>query len=152
MGEVLDRGDAVELSRLLSRTPQLVTAWCRAPKTRQEFASGKLGPLDNLRTLILMVRDDDGKPDRAYPIGEYIAELLGGVFVPIIQPSSCSEADRLARISHVLRETGEVIDSASQIGFEGANNSAAKAACIRDIDDAIVALVQLKKNINPKGR
>lgn len=83
MDIVLQRGDAVELARLLSVSPQLIRAWCRPPETEDEFSTGKFGPLARLRTLISMVRDDDGDPDRAYPIGQYIASLLGGVFVPL---------------------------------------------------------------------
>jgi hypothetical protein len=150
MGKVISRGDAIELSRIISRSPQLVTAWCREPMSRKEAASGRTSPLDTLRNLILMVKEDDGEPDRAYPIGEYIAGLLNGVFVPLLQPSFSPEADMLSRLSRVLRETGEVIDSASLLGFNGNSNATAKAACIKEIDDAIVALVQLKQNINGK--
>lgn len=45
MDEVLDRGDAVELARMLSVSPQLIRAWCRSPETEDEFATGKFGPL-----------------------------------------------------------------------------------------------------------
>jgi hypothetical protein len=152
MGKVISRGDAMELSRIISRSPQLVTAWCREPMSRKEAASGRTSPLDTLRALILMVKEDDGAPDRAYPIGDYIASLLNGVFVPLLQPSLSPGSDMLARLSRVLKETGEVIESARQVGFEGETNSAAKAACIKDIDAAIVALVQLKLNICPNGR
>lgn len=67
MDTVLDRGDAGELARLLSVSPQLVRARCRPPETKDEYATGKLGPLARLRTLISMILQDDGKPDRAIP-------------------------------------------------------------------------------------
>ena len=69
MDAVLQRGDAVELARLLSVSPQRIRAWCWPPETEDEFSTGKFGPLARLRTLISMVREDDGDPDRAYPIG-----------------------------------------------------------------------------------
>lgn len=148
MGKVISRGDAIEMSRLISRSPQLVTAWCREPMSRKEAASGRTSPLDTLRSLILMVKEDDGEPNRDYPIGEYIAGLLNGVFVPLLRPSASPSSDMLARLSRVLKETGEVIESARRIGFDGDQDVASKAMCIKEIDDAIVALVQLKQNIN----
>jgi hypothetical protein len=147
MGKVISRGDAIELSRIISRSPQLVTAWCREPMSRKEAASGRTSPLDTLRALILMVKEDDGAPDRAYPIGEYISGLLNGVFVPLLQPSLSPGSDMLARLSRVLKETGEVIESARLIGFDGQKDTVAKAVCIKEIDDAIVAMVQLRQNI-----
>lgn len=152
MSAVLSRGDALELSRRLSCSPQLVTAWRRKPKSRNKDQTGKLGPLDRLRTTILMVKDDDGEPDRAYPIGEYVAGLLGGVFVPVVQPGRSNESDLLARISMVLKETGEAIESVRRAGFEGEKTPEQKARCVKEIKDAIVALVQLKYKIDPTSR
>jgi len=151
LSTVLSRGDAIELSRRMSCSPQLITAWRRQPKARDVAQTGKLSPLDRIRTLILMVKDDDGEPDRAYPIGDYVAGLLGGVFVPVIHPGRSNTSDLLARISLVLVETGEAIESARRTGFEGENAPEQKARCSKEISDAIVALLQLKQIIDPKS-
>lgn len=72
--QVLQHGDAVELARLLSVSPQLIRAWYRPLETDDEFKqTGKFNPLSRLRTLIAMVKEDDGEAKRAYPIGKYIA-------------------------------------------------------------------------------
>ena len=115
---VLQRGDSIELARLLSVSPQLIRAWCRPPETDDEFATGKFGPLARLRTLISMIRDDDRKPDRAYPIGRYIADLLSGVFVPLPGHHPIPDAGIMQEVSKVLRETGEAIEAARQAWFE----------------------------------
>ncbi len=69
MDLVLQRSDVVELARLLSVSPQLVRAWCRSHENEDGFSTGKFGPLVRIRTLISMIRQDDRKPYRAYPIG-----------------------------------------------------------------------------------
>ena len=152
LSTVLSRGDAIELSRRMSCSPQLITAWRRKPKSRDETQTGKLSPLDRIRTLILMVKDDDGEPDRAYPIGEYVCGLLGGVFVPVVKPGMSNASDVLERISTVLREVGEAIESVRRTAFEGESAPAQKARCIKEIDDAIVALVQLKHKIDSTSK
>ena len=148
---VLNRGDAVELARLLSVSPQLIRAWCRPPETDDEFQStGKFNPLSRLRTLIAMVKEDDGEPDRAYPIGQYIAGLLGGVFVPTKKPKSKVNADALQNIASILKETGEVVDSFGKAWFTESPRKITdkEAARIKqEIDEAIAALVTLQRFI-----
>lgn len=147
MDLVLQRGDSLELARLLSVSPQLVRAWCRPPETDDEFATGKFGPLARLRTLISMIRDDDRKPDRAYPIGRYIADLLSGIFVPLPDHHAIPDAGIMQEVSKVLRETGEAIEASRQAWFEntpGRISLKEGAKCLSEIDEAIVALVQLK--------
>ena len=65
MEAVLNRGDAVELARLLSVSPKLIRAWCRPPETEDEFSTVKFCPLARLRTLITMIKEDDGSHERA---------------------------------------------------------------------------------------
>ena len=50
------------------------------PETEDEFSTGKFVLLDRLPTVIAMVTEDDGYPDRAYPLGRHVSGLLGGVF------------------------------------------------------------------------
>ncbi len=149
---VLQRGDAIELARLFSCSPQLIRAYCRPPETEAEFATGKFNFLDRLRTVIAMVKEDDGSPERAYPFGDYVASLLGGVFVPVAAPAKSPESDLLSRLSIVLKETGEAIDAARQTGLEGRSTKKDKELCVKEIEEAIVALVQLKGWISPKTR
>ncbi|KJS00875.1 MAG: hypothetical protein VR65_10720 [Desulfobulbaceae bacterium BRH_c16a] len=147
MDMVLQRGDSGELARLLSISPQLVRAWCRSPETDDEFATGKFGPLARLRTLISMIREDDRKPDRAYPIGRYIADLLSGVFVPLPVHHPAADAGILQEVSKVLRETGDAIEASRKAWFEktpGKITAKEHSRCAAEIDEAIVALVQLK--------
>jgi len=151
MAQVLVYGDAVELARLLSCSPELVRAWCRPPATESEFtATGKFGPLDRLRTLIAMIKDDDGNAERAYPVGQYIASLLGGVFVPTPAPKS-SDDELIQRISTVMRETAEAIELTRASWFDESPGKITKkqyAICTSEIDEAIVSLVQLRRWID----
>lgn len=148
---VLHRGDAIELARLLSVSPQLIRAWCRPPETEEEFQStGKFNPLSRLRTLIAMVKEDDGQPDRAYPIAKYIAGLLGGVFVPTKPSSGTVSGDAVQNIASVLKETGEVVDSFGRAWFsESPRKITTKetARLTQEIDEAIAALVTLQRFI-----
>lgn len=151
---VLQRGDAVELARLLSVSPQLIRAWCRPPETEDEFHStGKFNPLSRLRTLIAMVKEDDGEPDRAYPIGKYIAGLLGGVFVPTKKPVGSVTGDALKNMASVLKETGEVVESFGHAWFtESPKKITAResARLTREIDEAIASLVALQRFISTR--
>lgn len=148
---VLNRGDAVELARMLSVSPQLIRSWCRPPETDDEFKqTGKFNPLSRLRTLIAMIKEDDGDARRAYPIGQYIAGLLGGVFVPTQQTRGNVSADAMGNISSVLKETGEVIDSFSKSWFTNTPQKITdkEAADLNtEITEAISALVSLQRFI-----
>ncbi len=148
MDEVLNRGDAVELARQLSCSPQLVRAWCRPPETDDEFSTGKFGPLARLRTLISMVKDDDGEPDRAFPIGRYISRLLGGIFVPL--PAQCGgkDSELMARVSAVLKETGEAIEEVRVAWCEtspGVITPQEALLCRNEINEAVAAFVLLRE-------
>jgi len=149
---VLNRGDAVELARMLSVSPQLVRSWCRPPETDDEFKqTGKFSPLSRLRTLIAMIKEDDGSPNRAYPIGQYIAGLLHGVFVPTQRPSGNVDADAMLNIANVLKETGEVIDTFRKSWFTESPRkiTVKEAAHLKaEINDAISALVNLQRFIS----
>ena len=153
MDEVLNRGDAGELARLLSCSPQLVRAWCRAPETDDEFSTGKFGPLARLRTLITMVKDDDGDPARSFPIGRYITRQLGGVFVPLPPQCNGSDSELMNRISDVLKETGQAIEEVRTAWCEtspGKISQREGLKCRSEIDEAIGALVLLRTWLDKK--
>ncbi|MFN2355318.1 MAG: phage regulatory CII family protein [Desulfopila sp.] len=155
MDAVLARGDAVELARLLSVSPQLVRAWCRPPETEDEYSTGKFGPLARIRTLISMIRLDDGNAERAYPIGRYFAALLGGVFVPSPAVSPNVDSNAIGHVSKVLKETGEALEVFRTAWFEQSpkeidSKEAAKTKA--EIDEAIVALVHLRNFVNSKTK
>lgn len=155
MDMVLEHGDAVELARLLSCSPQLVRAWCRPPETDQEFNTGKFGPLARLRTLISMVKEDDRKPNRAYPIGQYVADMLGGVFVPLPPTDHRPDAQLMTEVSHVLKETGDAIEATRSAYFDqpqGGFTQQAKAKCVSEINEAIIALTQMRRWIERAAR
>lgn len=153
MDEVLKRGDAVEVARQLSCSPQLVRAWCRPPETDDEFSTGKFGPLARLRTLITMVKDDDGKPDRAFPIGRYVSRLLGGIFVPLPPQCNGGDSELMNRVSSVLKETGQAVE---EVRLAWCENSPGKIdqkealVCRNEIDEAIGALVLLRDWLDKK--
>lgn len=148
MDQVMEYGDAVEYARRLSRSPQHVNSWCRPPKTDEDFSStGKFGPLAHIRTLISMIKEDDGEPDRAYPIGRYIAGLLSGVFVPLPAPAGTLDSDIMRQVAGVLRETGEAVEATRVFWFEntpGKITERERAVCVGEIDEALVALSQLR--------
>jgi hypothetical protein len=149
---VLNRGDAVELARLLSVSPQLIRAWCRPPETDDEFKqTGKFNPLSRLRTLIAMVKEDDGGPDRAFPIGQYVAGLLGGVFVPTRKPQGTVNGDAMQNVAGILKETGEVVELFGKAWFsESPRKITAKEAAElnQEIDEAIAALITLQRFVS----
>ncbi len=154
MDLVLQRGDAVELARLLSVSPQLVRAWCRSPETEDEFSTGKFGPLARLRTLISMIRQDDQSPERAYPIGQYIANLLSGVFVPLRVSQAKPDSEMMQEVSNVLRETGDAIEASRKAWFDntpGTITNKERSTCVTEIDEAIVALVSLRDWIDTQA-
>ncbi len=153
MDEVLNRGDAVELARQLSCSPQLVRAWCRPPETDDEFSTGKFGPLARLRTLITMVKDDDGQSDRAFPVGSYISRLLGGIFVPL--PPACNGRDSefIHRVSAVLKETSQAVEEVRLAWCEnspGIINQKEALLCRNEINEAIGAMVLLRDWLDQK--
>ena len=147
LDSILKRGEAQELARRLSYSPQHVRALCRPPETDNEFSSGRLNDLDRLRTWVALVKDADGCPDRAYPIGEYVAGLLGGTFCPDISPTPQPDSDVLQQISAVLKETGEAIEATRQSWFvetPGRITDKERAHCTKQINEALVALSQMK--------
>ncbi|MBU1233301.1 MAG: hypothetical protein KKD01_01235 [Proteobacteria bacterium] len=153
MDDVLKRGDAKELARQLSCSPQLIRSWCRAPETADDFSTGKFGPLARLRTLIAMVKDDDGIPDRAFPIGQYIARQLGGVFVPLPLMCNGGDSELMNRVSDVLKETAQAIEEVRAAWCEkspGKIDQNEGLVCRNEIDEAIGAMVQLRNWLDEK--
>lgn len=148
MNMVLERGDAVEAARRLSVSPQLVRSWCRPPETEDEYATGKFGPLARLRTIISMIAEDDGSSDRAVPIAQYIANLCGGVFVPLPPTSKQPDSDLMAEFSNILKETGEAIEAARKAWFEntpGMITEKELGDCSAEIKEAVVAILQFER-------
>lgn len=155
MNKVLDRGDAQELARRFVKSAQLVRSWCRAPETDEEIQTGKFGPLDRLRTIITLVKEDDGGADRAYPIGQYIASLLGGVFVPMPTRKKELDDELMARVSKVLKENGEAIEATRKAWYDETPGKISKkegAVCAAEINEAIVSLVQLRDLVEHKAK
>lgn len=145
MKRVLRRGDAGDLGRLLKRSADLITAWCRRPPEDDgdRLATGKFGPLDRLRTLIVMVGEDDGSFRRAYPIGHYIAKLLGGIFVPLPHHSGEPNDEILQHLSAVLKETSEAIEETRVAWFvetPGTITNEQGSRCLKEISEAQGAL------------
>jgi hypothetical protein len=95
-----------------------------------------------------MIKEDDGGLDRAYPIARYIAGLLSGVFVPLLAASSTDDDALIRRISDVMRETADAIEQSRAAWFDdetpGKITGKEGAICVADIDQDIVALLQLR--------
>lgn len=127
---MLIRGDVKELARRLSCSPQLINSWIREPETETETetetdseytkgkSTGKLSFLDRRRKVIAMVIEDDGEPDRAYPIGHYFASLLEGTFVPDLIITNNPDADILKCIGDILKDTGKTIETERVFWYE----------------------------------
>ncbi len=148
MQTVLERGDAVEYARRISLSPQHVRGWARQPEQESDYATGRTGPLARIAALIAMIREDDGDPARAYPIGRYIAGLLGGVFVPALPPTSSADSAALQRINGALRECSKAVETTRICWFEespGEITVAEARRCSERIDEAIVSLVQMRR-------
>ncbi len=146
MEEVLNRGDAVELARRLGVSPQFVRAWCRQPEQESEFATGRTGPLGRLSALIGMIREEDGSPERGYPLATYIAGLLGGVFVPEITATHSANSDALHHMSTVLMECAKAVETTRVSWFDespGEITTAESRQCAGVINEAISSLLQL---------
>lgn len=146
LSTVLVYGDSKELARRFSCSEQVITAYCR-PYEDGNNNSGKLSFLDRCREVISMVKEDDNSPDRAYPIGHYIANHLGGTFVPDLQLSTDPDNDVLSCISQILQDAGSTIDATRQYWFEetpGRFTPKEQAALNQEINAAISALVQLR--------
>jgi hypothetical protein len=152
LDSVLVRGDAKELARRLSCSPQLINSWTREPETDSDFtkgkSTGKFSFLDRGREVIAMVKEDDGEPDRAYPIGHYFASLLKGTFVPDLIVTDNPGSDILKCIGDILKDTGKTIETARVFWYEespGQFTRKEKAKLNADIDKSIAALVKLRQ-------
>jgi hypothetical protein len=148
MDSVLVRGDAKELARRLSCSPQLINSWTREPETEAEYSTGKYSFLDRGRETISMVKEDDGSAERAYPIGHYFTSLLGGTFVPDVVATDNPDADVLSCIGGILKDTGEAIETTRKCWFEetpGQFTLKEKALLDTKINAAVAALVNLRQ-------
>ena len=66
------------------------------------FYTGKFGPLDRLRTIIDMIREDYGAAGRTFPLGQHLGGLLGGMFVPLPNDAMELDAEMMQRVSAVM--------------------------------------------------
>lgn len=141
MESVLERGDAARLAFQLS---------C------EEFrGNGKFGPLDRIRTLTSMIKEDDGRPDRAYPIGHYVARLLDGLFIPLPKVCSGPDSEFINHISNVLKETGEAVERIRVAWLEKTPGKLCveeAAASRKEVDEAMAALQSLRLWIDANER
>ncbi len=156
MASVMLRGDAEELARRLVVGRGIVRAWCREPESDTELSTGtgKFGPLDRLRTLIAMIREDDGCIDRALPIPQYVSRLCDGVHVPAPRSTTCADGDISTAISKVLTETGEAIEKVNQAWFvnsPGHISPKELAKCRREIEEAMSALASMLHLVEKLG-
>lgn len=149
LNSILERGEADILGSRIpgGLTPQAVRNWCREPQSEGPNCTGRSNFLDVARIIIEMVRERDGEPKRAYPIADYVAGLLGGVFVPMPVICSSHDSEFMARTSAVLKETGEAIDKVRQAYIENSPGRVTRSEaieCRKEIDEGIAALVHLK--------
>lgn len=152
MDEVLRRGDAQELSRILSCSAQLIRDWCREPAADGTCQStGRYSPLSRIRALIGMISEDDGCHGRAHPIGHYVARLLGGLFVPMQHKAVDPSSELFGYISGVLKETAEAVESARIAWCEktpGRVSSREAVSIRRECEEAMAALQMIIQWVN----
>ncbi len=120
MDEVVQRGDAQELAKSLGLSPQIIRNWCREPETKSNpHGTGTRGPLDRLVALIDQVYENDGNGRRAYPLGKFIAQRMGGLFTPAPPNVSMNPSnDFFHYMAEVLREMGEATDEVRKVWCE----------------------------------
>jgi len=112
MDEVLQRGDAQVLSARFTCSAQTVRNWCRQPVSSNSLtATGRPSPLRRVVDIIDQIKQDDGCPDRAYPIGRCVANALDGVFVPLESAASI-DSEFFKYCSEVMRESSKAIEAA----------------------------------------
>ena len=157
LDQVIDRGEATDVARVLSCSPQLIRDWCRAPETSEEFSNtGKFNPLDRIRAIVSVIRESDGSAERAYPIGQYVANMLGGVFVPMPQANRQQDSELVRHVSAILKETGEAVEATRLAYFDkdtpGRISTQERNVCEHEIREAIVALVQFLNWVERGGK
>lgn len=155
LDEVLERGEAQELARRRNCTPQFIRSMCRAPETDGEYKNANVNDLDRIRLWIAIVKENDGSPDRAYPIAQYIARQCFGTFVPDISVPDVTDVDVMAQLSSTLKEASEAVEEANKAYFvetPGKITSREQQRCNKSIDEALVALLQLRNLLAIKVR
>jgi len=147
-GEIFQWGDGKRLAYKLGVTSDAVTRWGRNPEKSDVSYNN---PLDRLASLIDLIKETDGVPNRAYPICVWLAELLGGTFVPHSPVKSNVDNGALLHIAAVLHEASEVVESMRMAYFEqspGKITTAERAQIFKEINSAIQALLSLKSWID----
>ena len=77
-------------------------------------------------------------------IVEYLAALCNGVFVPLELTRRRTRHTWLGHTSKILNETAEAVTMLSKATADGEITDLERMKCKREIDDAVVALLQLK--------
>lgn len=155
LAQVIKTGEPIPLASRLHISDQLVRAWRREPEGSAEYEStGRLSPLDRLTRVIEFIKAKDDCPSRAYPLGHYIAGILGGVFVPLGPLSTCADSEFLAHISSILKESAEVVERARKAYLEespGRFDNKERRELRSEISEAIAALHRLQQWIEGKA-
>ena len=146
MEEVLERGDAQVLAVRFACSPQTIRNWCREPVSDNSLtATGRPSPLRRVVDIVEQIKEDDGRPDRAYPIGRCIAAALDGVFVPL-ESAANIDSEFFKYCSEVMRESSEAIDEARVAWCEVTPGRISKREAVRierECQEAMAALYRL---------
>ena len=144
-------GDGERLSKTLPFSPQYINSWGRRHESEGNGASGKYNYLDYARGHIIHIGEADGSFERAYPIGQYIAGLMQGIFIPLLVGGLPAESEIMSRVALVLKETAEAIEAVRKAWYDdtpGHIDEKERANCVKQIVEAIVALEQLRQWID----
>jgi len=74
-------------------------------------ANGRINPFHRTNQVINYVGEIDGSFKRAYPIGHYFADKLGGIFVPMDECSGDMDSKYLKYGTDVLKESSEAVEA-----------------------------------------
>ena len=144
---VLCRGEAQIVAQNLAVSPQYVRAWTRSAGKDKPTQTGRRNPLENIEAIVDVVIDSDGHVERARLIAQYVSHLCGGHHVPAPDLAEESFGEMLRHASVVLKETGEALEVTRAAWFDdspGVFTRREKKICLKEVDEAIVALHQLR--------
>lgn len=154
LDSTIERGEAKDLAELFVCTPQYIRSLCRAPEANGAYVTANTNFLDAGRTWIKHIEDKDGAPNRAYPIGHYVAGLLGGSFVPRVAYQGEPDPEIMNHFSSILKEVGEAVEEARNAWFvdtPGRITEKQRIKCKAEVDDAMAVLQQLKDWLEQKA-
>ncbi len=127
---------------------QLVRAWKRPPESEDYRDTGRISPLQRIDDIIDFVILREGSPVTAQPIAHHVAERCCGVFFPMPSQPSCADSEALQQVSHIMKETGHVVEEFRKDWFEYSPGEITKKeylALSSEIDAAVAALLSLRK-------